>query len=76
MTGPDGVVRIRRNQDRARTPFQRLCEAKPPIPRAKREHLQSLYEQTNLMALKRRIHAQVEDLSTMVATEQEALTLE
>ena len=74
VTGPDGVVRIRRKQDRARTPFQRLCEARPPISRAKREYLQSLYERTNPMALKRHIHAQIEDLIAMVATEQEALT--
>ena len=75
VTGPDGLVRIRRKQDRGRTSFERLREAKPPIPHAKREYLQSLYEQTNLMALKRRIHVQIEDLITMVATEQEVLTL-
>lgn len=75
VTGPNGVVRIRRKQDRARTPFQRLCEAKPPLSREKRERLQKLYEQTNPMALKRRIHAQIEALIVMVATEQETLTL-
>jgi hypothetical protein len=73
VTGPDGLVRIRRKQDRAQTPFQRLCEAQPPLSREKRERLHRLYETTNPMALKRRIHAQIEDLIAMVAVNQETL---
>jgi len=72
VTGPDGIVRIRRKQDRARTPFQRLCEATPPISRETREHLQMLYEQTNPMALKRSIHAQIDELTSMVASKEDA----
>jgi transposase InsO family protein len=58
-TGSDGIVRIRRSQDVARTPFDRLLEAEPPISRAKRERLQALMDRTCLMALKRRIDEQV-----------------
>ena len=42
VTGSDGLVRIRRKQDRARTPFQRLCAAQPSISREKRERLHTL----------------------------------
>lgn len=75
VTGPNGIVRIRRKQDRARTPFQRLCEATPPISREIREHLQMLYEQTNPLALKRSIHAQIDELTSMVTSKEEALYL-
>lgn len=71
FTGADGIVRIRRKQDCARTPFQRLCEATPPISRETREYLQMLYEQTNPMALKRSIHAQIDELTAMVASKEE-----
>ena len=60
--GSDGIVRIRRSQDVARTPFDRLQEAEPPISRAKRERLQALIDRTSLMALKRRIDEQVNAL--------------
>ncbi len=73
VTGPDGIVRIRRKQDRARTPLQRLCEATPPISREIRTHLQLLYEQTNPMTLKRSIHVQIDELISMVASKEEAL---
>lgn len=73
VTGPDGLVRIRRKQDCAQTPFQRLCGAQPPIPRERRERLQRLYEQTNPMVLKRHIHAQIEDLISRVAFNEETL---
>jgi len=72
--GPDGIVHIRRKQDRARTPFQRLCGATPPISRKTREQLQMLYEQTHPMALKRSIHAQIDEIISMVASKEEALS--
>ena len=65
VMGPDGITRIRRKQDRARTPFERLIEAKPPIGREIRERLQDLCDQTNPLALKRSIHAQIETLISM-----------
>jgi len=71
VTGPDGIIRIRRKQDRARTPFQRLCETALPISRETREHLQMLYEETNPMVLKRSIHAQIDALVSLVASKEE-----
>jgi hypothetical protein len=76
VTGPDGITRIRRKQDRARTPLERALEAKPPISREKRERLETLYDETNPLALKRRIHAQIRDIEAMVAEsgKEEAIT--
>lgn len=59
----------------ARTPFQRLCEAMPPIGRETREYLQMLSEQTNPMALQRSIHHQIDQLTCMAASKEEALCL-
>ncbi len=76
VTGSDGITRIRRKQDRARTPLERALEGKPPISREQRERLQALYAETNPLALKRRIHAQIRDLKAMVteSTKEEAHT--
>ena len=65
--GPDGIIRIRRKQDRARTPLQRLIEAEPPISRETRERLLDLRRQTNPLALKRSIHAQLRALFALAA---------
>ena len=67
-TGSDGIIRIRRKQDRARTPLGRLIEAEPPISRETRERLLDLRRQTNPLALKRSIHAQLRALFAL-ATE-------
>ena len=61
-TGPNGVARIQRRQDTARTPFERLLEAKPPISRETQEYLQARLDSTPLLALKRRIHQQIAEL--------------
>ena len=75
VRGPDGVIRIRRKQDRARTPLERLLSAKPPISRETRERLLKLYNQTNPLALKRSIHAQIKTLIAMATqSEKEAAT--
>jgi len=75
VTGPDGIVRIRRKQDRARTPLDRLLNTKPPISRKTRERLLKLYNQTNPLALKRSIHAQIKALTAMATqSEKEAAT--
>ncbi|MFH1085227.1 MAG: hypothetical protein V1772_05655, partial [Chloroflexota bacterium] len=62
---PNGTIRIQRDQDRARTPLQRLLEAKPPISRETKERLLALYRTTNPLALKRCIHGQIEALKAM-----------
>ena len=75
VRGPDGVIRIRRKQDRARTPLERLLSAKPPVSRGTRERLLKLYNQTNPLALKRSIHAQIKTLIAMATqSEKEAAT--
>jgi hypothetical protein len=77
VTGPDGITRIRRKQDRARTPLERLLEAKPTISRETKEQLLALYDRTNPLALKRSIHAQIRALESMVteSRKEEAVTL-
>jgi hypothetical protein len=57
--GSDGIVHVRRTHDTARTPFERLLEAQPPISREKRERLQDLIDRTSLMVLRHRIYEQV-----------------
>jgi len=66
VRGADGIIRIRRKQDRARTPLDRLLSAEPPISRQSGEQLLQLYHQTNPLALKRGIHAQIKTLNSMV----------
>jgi len=62
---PNGTLRIERHQDRARTPLRRLLDAKPPVSREVQERLLTLHQTTNPLALKRRIHDQVEALKAM-----------
>ncbi len=66
VLGPDGIVHIRRSQDVARTPFERLQEARPPISRQTQQRLQSLIANTNVMGLRRSIHAQITELVATV----------
>lgn len=65
--GPDGVPHLRRRQDRARTPLTRVLEAQPPLSQARVQSLQDLHTQTNPLALKREIHAQLEQLYRLAA---------
>lgn len=62
---PNGTIRIQRHQDQARTPLQRLLEARPPVSRKTKEHLLTLHQTTNPMALKRCIHSQIEALKML-----------
>jgi len=57
---PDGQ-RIKRKWDEAKTPFARLC-ATGVLPPAKRSELEGLREATNPRALRREIHARIDDL--------------
>lgn len=69
--GADGITRIRRKQDRARTPLERLLEAQPPISRQTRERLQALHDQTDPLDLKHRIHTRIKALIAMPAQEKQ-----
>jgi hypothetical protein len=53
---PDGICRIIRRQDTAKTPLERLLVASPPLPRETAQELRHLYTQTNPRTLKHRIH--------------------
>lgn len=53
---PNGTYSVRRKQDEAKTPLDRLLAAKPPISRETRLRLQKLRAETNPRALKRSIH--------------------
>lgn len=57
---PNGVCRIKRKQDEAKTPLERLSLAIPPISRGTTQCLQALYAQTNPHALKQSIHEQLD----------------
>jgi len=72
---PNSTVYIKRQQDRARTPLQRLLVAEPPISREAQEHLLILHQTTNPLALKRRIHAQIRALiATPIQSEKEEVS--
>ena len=66
VSGPDGITRTRRKQDRAKTPLQRLIEATPPISRQTRERLLALRDHTNPLQLKRSIHSRLQALRQLV----------
>lgn len=66
VSGPDGITRTRRKQDRAKTPLQRLIEATPPISRQTRERLLALRNSTNPLQLKRSIHSRLQALRQLV----------
>ena len=53
---PNGLCLIKRKQDEAKTPLERLLLAKPPISRGTAQRLQALYEQTN--PLSQAVHTQ------------------
>ena len=61
---PDGGTRIRRRYDRARTPFERLCET-GVLSDTERQELQALYDQTNPMQLREEIYALIDQLSAL-----------
>jgi hypothetical protein len=65
-----GLVRIVRTQDTAATPLERLLRAKPPLARETAERLQTLHQNTDLLALKRRIHRQLGELAKLVHDEE------
>ena len=52
----NGICRIIRKHDVAKTPLQRLLQAKPPLSRTLAQRLQALYNDTNPLTLKRKIH--------------------
>jgi len=56
VTYPDGICRIIREQDVAKTPLDRLLQAKPPISRQTAQNLRAIFDSTNPRALKQRIH--------------------
>lgn len=55
------TMRLRRRWDRAQTPYQRLMASGALAP-AEQARLQALYTQTNPLALRQRIYAQLETL--------------
>jgi len=61
---PDGDTRIRRRYDRARTPFERLCET-GALSVTDRRNLQILYEQTNPLRLREEIYDLIDQLSAL-----------
>jgi hypothetical protein len=68
-SGANGVVRIVRTQDRAATPLERLLRAKPPLARETAARLQKLYQETDPLDLKRRIHRQLNELVQLAQQE-------
>ena len=55
-TDAQGVCRIRRTQDQAKTPLKRLLQARPPISTQTAKALRALYDQTNPRQLNLQIH--------------------
>ena len=58
---PDGGSRIRRRYDRARTPFERLCET-GVLSASQRRKLQTLYDRTNPLRLREEIYDLVDQV--------------
>ena len=58
----DGICRIIRRHDTAKTPLERLLSAKPPIASDTADELRGVYERTNPRKLKRRIHQNLDRL--------------
>jgi hypothetical protein len=58
---PDGGTRIRRHYDRARTPFERLCET-GVLSNPERQALQTLYERTNPLRLREEIYDLIDQI--------------
>ena len=59
----DGICRVIRQQDEAKTPLQRLLAAKPPVSSATAQRLQQLHDQTNPRQLRAQIRQQLDELS-------------
>ena len=68
--GADGIVRIRRKQDTARSPLDRLLEAETKLGRATVDRLLDLRATTNPLALRREIHAQLKRLYRLAEREE------
>jgi len=58
----DGICRIIRRHDTAKTPLERLLSAKPPVAGDTADELRGVYERTNPRKLKRRIHQNLDRL--------------
>jgi len=65
----NGVCSIRRKQDRAATPLDRLIRSRPPISNSRVLALQRIYETTNPRQLKRNVHARLLNLYRMCDAE-------
>jgi hypothetical protein len=61
---PDGGTRIRRRYDRARTPFERLCETGVLSPQQQLE-LEALHAQTNPLQLREEIYALIDHIFSL-----------
>ena len=59
MPTADGGTRMQRRYDRARTPFERLCES-GVLSVQKRQELQAIYDQTNPLQLREEIYALID----------------
>ena len=59
MPTADGGTRMQRRYDRARTPFERLCES-GVLSVQKRQELQAIYDQTNPLQLRDEIYALID----------------
>lgn len=62
---PNGLCRIVREQDEAKTPLERLLQARPPISRSIAQYLQDTYDRTNPRQLNRCIHQQLGQLASL-----------
>ena len=71
---PNGICRIVRKQDQAKTPLQRLLQAKPPLSRQTADDLCRLYDRTNLRVLNQRIHQRLDHLYQLAAEDERRLT--
>jgi len=69
VTLANGVCSIRRRQDQAATPLDRLLRSRSSISRERSIALQQLYEATNPRQLKREVHARLHSLYRMCSTE-------
>ena len=58
----DGICRVIREQDVAKTPLDRLLQAKPPISRQTAQQPRAILDSTNPRVPKQRIHERPEEL--------------
>ena len=71
----NGICRITRQQDQAKTPLERLFRARPPIARETADSLSALYEKTNPRALHRRIHQRLAELRRLADVDDSGTTV-